>query len=156
MIPPIAYIVMIALVMGFGGGYKTKSVIVSAETASVLQAERDKLIAAQETNKNLQNQLVTAQAETKIIYKTVVKKVPEYVTVKQKTDGVCNLSRGAKRLFNETINPLSDTSSGTTTDDSTASDIREIDLIHYSLNLIQYYKLAQSQCNLLVKWHGGN
>ena len=151
MIPPIAYIVMAAFLSGSWVGYETRDTIAKAEQAIVLQAERDKLIKAEQTNKILHDELITAQAETKIVYRTVVKRIPQYVTEIQKVDSECNLTNGTKRLLNS-LNDVSETPSGIISTDSTPSSIRTSDLIGYTAEVMTNYNLAREQCNLLIKW----
>ena len=152
---PMIYLAFAAFLVGSGAGFKAKSILAKAEQSTVLQVEREKLIKSEKINKSLNQELITAQAKTKIVYKAIIKRIPFYVTDKQKTDSECNITVGAKRLLNS-INTLPETSIKPTNTDPRPSDIRTSDLIRYSAQTIQQYKLAQSQCNILIKWHQRN
>jgi hypothetical protein len=137
-------------------GYKLKTVLVDANTATILRLERETLIRAEKQNDELVEQLIIAKAETDIIYKTRIKEVPKYITKIQKVDGDCNISNGAKRLLNATVNPLSTATTGVAGTDGKPSDIREADLINYTLRLLRKYHNGKDKHNLLVQWHRDN
>lgn len=155
---PISPLVFLAIILavggtGFGVGYKTKATIIQAEKTAVLEAEREELLRVKAINVNLQTALTFKEQEVKVVYKTVTKKIPFYVTKIQKIDSNCNLSTGNKRLLNELIDSVPGTSSEPTSSDREPSDIRAIDTINYLSNTIRDYKLAQASCNTLIDWH---
>ena len=155
---PISPLVLLAIILaiggtGFGVGYKTKATIVQAEKTAILETERKELLRTKAINVKLQTALTFKEQTVKVVYKTVTKEIPFYVTKIQKIDSNCNLSIGNKRLLHKLIDPVSRTSSEPTSSDREPSDIRAIDTINYLSNTIRDYKLAQARCNTLIDWH---
>jgi len=147
------YIIAALLLTGFSSGYYLRNLQAETEKVAILEAEREKLAKVRKINDHLLTTLAKNQAKTKIVYKTIVKEVPKYVTKVQKTDSDCNISIGTKRLLNKLIRPMPEAGIESINSDRQPSPIREVDLIEYLTSTINQYKIAQNRCNTLIQWH---
>ena len=93
---------LVALI-AFGGGYKVRDVMAQADSAKAAKAEvrtvervvyRER--AAADVTQRIGEQAATRQAEIRYVTRTIVEKVPEYVTAE--ADRTCVLPVGFVRL----------------------------------------------------------
>ncbi len=98
------YSLIAGLVIGAGGGYKVRDLIADSQYVAQLEAERLMLIEAERKNSLLRDQLQSTQSETKTIYRTIVKRIPQDVTEIQRKDSDCNLTSNTERMLQSIIN----------------------------------------------------
>lgn len=146
--------VLVGLCLGcFGGGYELRDLMAEADKVESLEQSISKSKENAEISVKAETAYVDAEEKTKIVYKTITKEVPKYVSVIQSSDGQCNLSNGTVRLLNSAIdNQLPQSATGVDEADKTASKVRESDLINHSQESINQYNETMNQCNALISW----
>lgn len=146
--------ILISLILGFGAGYKVKTMQVEADKAKTLEIESER----QSKISTIVDQVVTktiddskqAEVVTKIIEKEVVKYVPKI----QLVNSECNLTNGVVRLLNShSSNQMPITTSATTSTDTAPSDITEKEHIDYTNEIIDLYNKASVQSNALIQYN---
>lgn len=148
----IAILIGLCLVC-FGGGYELRDLMAEADKVEGLEQSLSKTKENEEISVKAETAYVATEEKTKIVYKTIIKEVPKYVSVIQSSDSECNLSNGTVRLLNSAIdNQLPQSATGANEADKTASKIRESDLINHSQESINQYNEAMNQCNALIGW----
>ena len=154
---PSLYIIIAAIALsfslGFGGGYKTKSLFIDAAMVKQLKTERQMRIETIAYNKELVSLLDKKEVEIQVETKYITKEIIKYVPTIQKTDSVCNITNDSKRLLNSLISGASETSTGITDTDTGPSDIRTSDLIEYVSISVREYKIMQARCNALIQFN---
>jgi len=145
--------IAISFVVGAGSGYSYRDTKYKADMANVIREAYE--AAKKEAKQSVKIEKVYIKGDEKIqtIYKTIIKEIPKYVPVIQKSDSDCNVSNGAVSLLNSTINnALPETTANTDDTNKTASRIRESDLINFTHLSIKKYNEALTQCNALIGW----
>jgi len=101
---PLPYMLAASLLIGIATGYQVKSTLFKAKQSKELLQTVSQLKQVGIRNKELVNEISDQQQKTKIITKTIIKRIPNYVTKKQKSDSDCNISGDAKRMLNKLVN----------------------------------------------------
>jgi len=141
------------LLAGGAFGYKQKGLYVDSQKVELLEAQKQALIKQAKESDKIINELHIKKNKTKIIYQTIEKEVPKYVTKIQKIDSDCNITRGTYRLLEEAAGYLPNSSRGADKDNGEPSQIREADLVRYIVQLLKKYKEEQEGHNALIRWH---
>jgi len=143
-----------SLLTGFSSGYSLRNTQAKAEQAEVFKAHVLRLEDLQAKNRVIESAYVDKAETIKTVYKTIVKKVPVYVSKPQKTDSECNLSVGSVQLLHQaTQTRLPQTTATTDAENKAASVIREGDLIAYTHEVMGEYNAVMARCNALVDWN---
>jgi len=150
------YLIVIALVvflLGMWAGYDWRSTIAEADQAKAVkfalkkQAENNAISRAEELA------FIKSQQKTKVVYRSITKEAPKYVSATQKNDSACNVSIGSLRLFDHAVSERMPEAAATVNSrDTEPSNITEERLINYSLSNIEKYNKAKNQCNGLIRW----
>ena len=147
-------LVALASFASFVGGYELRDTMAEAEQAKAVKFALKQAAEADAISRAEEIALIKSQNKTKVVYKTITKEVPKYVSVIQKTDSDCNLSGGTVRLFNSAAaERLPETARVDDTGDTEPSTVKESDLIDYGLDIIEQYNQVKNQCNALINWH---
>tara|TARA_R110002050_G_scaffold57423_3_gene128946 strand:+ start:90765 stop:91253 length:489 start_codon:yes stop_codon:yes gene_type:complete len=148
------YVAVAVGVLSFGGGYHVRDLMAEADQAQAVSFALAKAAAEDEISRVEEIELIKSQQKTKIIYKTITKEVPKYVSVIQKSDSECNLSHGTVSVFNRAaLEQLPDTAGSDDASNTEPSTVKESDLIDYGLEVINQYNEVKNQCNALINWH---
>jgi len=147
--------IALAGLVGFYGGYSLRSTQAKAENAIVLKQHIREIQELSDLSREIEISYAEKAAVVKTVYKTIIKKVPVYVTKIQKTDSDCNLTTNTISLLNHAAkNQLPEAATKPNPKNTAAPRIRESDLIHYTHELISQYNSAMVQCNALIDWAG--
>jgi hypothetical protein len=145
----IKYIILISGIIGFSSGYYFSELKNDSVKVAELEAKNKRILELSKKYSELEIKLSKAKDKQNIIYKTVYKQLPNTLNNDQKNDSNCNISNDTKRLLDDLI--LSETTASLDDSYSRSSEIRESDLIKYLIEVINYYKKAQLQCNTLME-----
>lgn len=148
------YAVAIGFLIGMAGGYTYRDNRAEVERFAAVETALADAYRQFEISKNAEIELIEANKKTEIVYRTITKEIPKYVTQIQQTNSECNLSSGAVRLFNDAAaESLSRATGLHDPADTEPSAITAGRLIDYSLGVIDQYNRAKNQCNALIAWH---
>ncbi|WP_296592639.1 hypothetical protein [Methylophaga sp.] len=148
------YGVAIGFTLGLAGGYTYRDNQAEAERLAAVETALEDAYREFEVSKKAEIELIEANKKTEIVYRTITKEIPKYVTQIQQTNSECNLTRGAGRLFNDAAaESLSRAAGIDDPADTGPSTITAGRLIDYSLEVIDQYNQAKNQCNALIDWH---
>lgn len=148
------YLIGAAFLAGTAMGYGYRDNQAEAERVKAVEAALVDYKRQAELDHDEELALIKAQKKTEIVYRTITKEVPKYVTQIQRVDSQCNLSRGTVRLFNDAAaERLSRAAGFNDPADTEASTVTEAELIDYALDVIDRYNQAKNQCNALITWH---
>ncbi len=143
------YIIIAALIAGFGGGYFTASQFEKATHVAEMQLELKKQKDEIDLSHAADIEYIKAQKQQETVVKTITKEVVKYVPKIQMVNSDCNLTVGTQRLLdNERLQTVP---SQSTSADTRSSEIREIELIQYSHKVMEMYNAAKLQCNSLIE-----
>jgi len=152
--PYLLIVAAVVFLLGMWAGYDWRSTIAEADQANAVKFALDKQEKDAAVSRAEEIALIKSQQKTKIVYRSIKKEVPKYVSIKQKTDSDCNISIGIKRMFKHAATEqLPDTAAIDVARDKKPSDITEERLINYSLDNIDRYNQVKNQCNSLLRWH---
>lgn len=144
----------IGFMVGLAGGYSYRDNQADAERFAAVEMALEDAHRQFEISKQAEIELIEANKKTEIVYRTITKEIPKYVTQIQQTNSECNLSRGAVRLFNDAAaESLSRAAGIVDPADTEPSTVTGGELIHYTLNAVDQYNQARNQCNALIAWH---
>lgn len=148
------YALGIGFMLGLAGGYGYRDNQADAERYAAIETALEDQERQFEVSKKAEIELIEANKKTEIVYRTITKEIPKYVTQIQQTNSDCNLTRGAVRLFNDAAaESLSRAAGIVDPDDTRPSTVTYGRLVEYSLDNIDEYNKAKNQCNALVEWH---
>lgn len=138
----------------FIAGYHLRDLQADAEQARAVSYALAKADALNQISRLEEIDLIKAQQKTEVVYKTITKEVPKYVSVIQKTDSDCNLSHGTVRLLNSAaLERLPEAARNDDPRDTESSSVTEARLIDYNHEVIDQYNKVKNQCNGLIQWH---
>lgn len=147
------YVAIAVALLSFAGGYHVSDLQADAEQAQAVSFALAKAALEDELSRNEEIDLIKSQQKTKIVYKTITKEVPVYVSDIQKNDSECNLSHGIVGLYNRAATEqLPETTGSDDARNTQPSTVKESDLIDYGLDVINQYNDVKNQCNALIKW----
>lgn len=95
------YIVVVFFVIGYISGYYVRDLEADREKLVIEQNNVQKLVAAKKKSDELEQELIDARKNRKVIYRTVVRKIHDTLSEKQTTDSICNITNGTLRLLND-------------------------------------------------------
>lgn len=148
------YALGIGFMLGLAGGYGYRDNQADAERYAAVKTALEDQERQFEVSKKAEIELIEANKKTEIVYRTITREIPKYVTQIQQTNSECNLTRGAGRLFNDAAaESLSRAAGIDDPADTGPSTITTGRLIDYSLEVIDQYNRAKNQCNALIDWH---
>jgi hypothetical protein len=151
---PMIYIAIAVSVASSWAGYQLRDTMAEAEQAQAVEFALEQQANNERISRDEEIALIKSQQKTKVVYKTITKEVPKYVSVIQKTDSDCNLSHGTVRLFNSAaLERVPETTGFDDARDTEPSTVKELDLIDYGLDIIEQYNQVKNQCNALINWH---
>jgi hypothetical protein len=148
------YALGVGFMLGLAGGYGYRDNQADAERFEAIKTALEDQERQFEISKQAEIELIEANKKTEIVYRTITKEIPKYVTQIQQTNSECNLTRGAVRLFNDAAaESLSRAAGIVDPADTGPSTVTVGRLVDYSLDNIDEYNKAKNQCNALVHWH---
>ncbi len=147
------FIALFALMVGFLSGYQWRDSSANDEKMLAVNFAIKKMEAEAVISRAEDLALIISQQKTKGVYKTIIKKVPEYVSDKQENDSDCNLSTGIVGLYNSAaLEQLPDPSSIDDAGSTRPSSVTELNLINYGIDVVHKYNSMKNQCNALINW----
>lgn len=153
MIEFLIYAFVSGLLLGGSGGYYLKDTFIKAEQVENLKTELDRKDKIASIASDTDNKLKTEQVKVETITKVITKEIVKYVPKIQIVNSECNLSIGTVRLLNNNAsNKMPDSSFELDTTNTQSSTITGKDSIDYTNEIISKYKLAASQCNVLISY----
>ena len=99
----VAIVPAVAFLIGFSSGYWLKDTVNEAEKAAMY---KQALITAKKQIKvtaELEKKFTSKEAETKIVYRDIIKRVVKYVPAIQTVNSECNLSVNAVKLLDFSV-----------------------------------------------------
>ena len=99
----IAIVATLSALIGFSSGYWLKDTVNEAEKAELY---KQALITAKKQIKvtaELEKEFTSKEAETKIVYRDIIKRVVKYVPAIQTVNSECNLSVNAVKLLDFSV-----------------------------------------------------
>lgn len=124
-------------------GWKHDAAVkIQAEAYMTKMAQKDK------ENRDLTKKLQEAAAQTRIVYRTIEKRV------KDETDNRACLNAGAVSLWNSALwGGLPATSPGTTETPSRSDTASDREVLGNAVENMAQYKECRDQLNALIDWH---
>ncbi len=148
------YLIGAAFLLGSAVGYGYRDDRAESERVEAVEKALEQAYLDAELARDEELALIKAQQKTEVVYRTITKEVPKYVTQIQRIDSQCNLSRGTVRLFNDAAAERLSRAAGLDDPaDTEPSAVTESRLIDYGLDVIDRYNQAKNQCNALIQWH---
>jgi len=94
------YIVIAFFAIGYISGYYVRDLEADREKLIIEQKNVQKLVKAKKKADELEQELIDARKNRKVIYRTVVRKIHDTLPQKQTTDSICNITDATLRLLN--------------------------------------------------------
>ena len=143
------YIIVAASIYaaGFGSGWLVHGwkydAAAKAETVALMERIRKQDAA----NRRLAKQFQEAQSATRIVYRTIEKRV------KDETSNRACLSVGAVSLWNDALFGMSAPAAGTTGTTAPADPATDRDVLGNAVENMELYRECRDQLNALIDWH---
>ena len=140
-------IIAASLLIGFGGGWMVNgwkhdaADKIQAEAYVQAMAKRDK------ENRDLTKKYQEAQANTRIVYRTIEKRV------KDETSNRACLDAGAVGVWNSALWGLPQTATGTAEAASKPDTATDREVLGNAVENMAQYKECRDQLNALIDWH---
>lgn len=150
----IASAAIVAFLIGLYSGYEWRDMVAQVDEATAIKHALKKQKESDDISRAEEITLIKSQQKTQIVYRSINKEAPKYVSKIQKSDSACNVSFGVVRLFNRAVSErMPEANTGNVAGDKKPSSVTESRLINYSLNNITEYNRVKNQCNALIAWH---
>ena len=140
-------IIAASLLIGFGGGWMVNgwkhdaADKIQAEAYVQAMAKRDK------ENRDLTKKYQEAQANTRIVYRTIEKRV------KDETSNRACLDAGAVGVWNSALRGLPTASTGTVETSGGPDTATDREVLGNAVENMAQYKECRDQLNALIDWH---
>ena len=150
------YLIIVALVvflLGMWTGYDWRDTIAEADQAKAVKFALKKQAENNAISRTEEMALIKSQQKTKVVYRSIAKEAPKYVSATQKNDSACNVSNGSLRLFDRAVSErMPEATTVIDPRDTEPSNVTEERLINYSLSNIETFNKVKNQCNGLIRW----
>lgn len=140
-------IIAASCAIGFGSGWMVNSW--KHDAADKIQAEAyvQAIVKKDKENRELTKKYQEAQASTKIVYRTIEKRV------KDETSNRACLDAGAVGVWNSALWGLPTAATGTAETSSRPDTATDRDVLENAVENMAQYKECRNQLNALIDWH---
>jgi len=143
----------LSFIGGAFGGYNYRDMQAEAEARQAIDKAVADYVARVEATRKVEELHHEQQEKTKTVYKTIIKKVKEYVPISQSSDSDCNLTLGTVRMLDASAkNALPDAAAAFDETDKAASRFNELALIEFAHATANRFNEVKDQCNSLIDW----
>ena len=140
-------IIAASLLVGFGGGWMVNGWRHDAAEKIQADAYVQKLAKKDRENRELAKKYQEAQANTRIVYRTIEKRV------KDETSNRACLDAGAVGVWNAAVWGLPQAATGTVEASSRPDTATDRDVLGNAVENMAQYKECRDQLNALIDWH---
>lgn len=132
---------------GFGSGWLVHGWKYDAAAKAETVALMERIKKQDAANRRLAKQFQEAQSATRVVYRTIEKKV------KDETHNRACLDVGAVSLWNDALLGMSTAATGATETPAATDPATDRDVLGNAVENMEQYKECRDQLNALIDWH---